>query len=95
MGLAVLPARLKHELELIKECLLGTRNINEYKELEKHREWFDYLKYKYQSIDVNFDEILKFEVGKIFERILIDAGVFKQDNRGLEAFERFIDCLSR
>ncbi|RKD22166.1 galactose-1-phosphate uridylyltransferase [Caminicella sporogenes] len=94
MGLAVLPARLKHELELLKDCLSGNKNISEYEELNKHLKWFKYLKSKYENTDMDFDYILKMEVGKVFERILIDAGVFKQDEMGLKAFERFINSLS-
>ncbi|MBF8983246.1 UDP-glucose--hexose-1-phosphate uridylyltransferase [Lutibacter sp. B2] len=93
MGLAVLPARLKLELELLKECLLGVKNIREYDDLKKHIEWFDYLKDKYKDPNVDFDKILKLEVGKTFERILTDAGVFKQDHKEIEAFERFINSL--
>ena len=93
MGLAVLPPRLKYELELLKECLLGVKNICEYDALKKHIEWFDYLKDKYKDPNVDFDKILKLEVGETFERILTDAGVFKQDYKGLKAFERFMDSL--
>lgn len=93
MGLAVLPARLKSELALLKECLLGIKNIDEYQELQQHREWFYYLKDKYKNRHVDFEPILKLEVGIVFEKILMDAGVFKQDTKGLEAFEGFINSL--
>ncbi|MDK2917867.1 MAG: UDPglucose--hexose-phosphate uridylyltransferase [Candidatus Petromonas sp.] len=93
MGLAVLPARLKNELELLKGCLMGNKNIDEYEELEKHREWYNYLKNKYKDANLDFDKILKLEVGKVFERILTDAGVFKQNSEGLKAFERFANSV--
>lgn len=93
MGLAVLPARLKNELELLKGCLIGNQNIDEYEELEKHREWYNYLKNKYKDANLDFDKILKLEVGKVFERILTDAGVFKQNSEGLKAFERFANSV--
>ncbi len=93
MGLAVLPARLKDELELLKECLQGTKDIREYEELEKHNGWFKDLQAKYKNTAQSFDDILKQEVGKAFERILIDAGVFKQDTEGLKAFEAFITSV--
>ncbi|QGU94351.1 UDP-glucose--hexose-1-phosphate uridylyltransferase [Clostridium bovifaecis] len=94
MGLAVLPARLRDELKLLKECLLGNKSIDEFEELEKHKTWFKYLKEKYENIFVDFDEILRMEVGKKFERVLLDAGVFKQDSKGLNAFENFINSIS-
>ncbi len=93
MGLAVLPARLKEELNLLKECLLGNKDINEHEELEKHMNWFENLKNKYKDKNVNFDRILRMEVGKKFEKVLLDAGVFKQDEKGLKAFENFIHSL--
>lgn len=95
MGLAVLPARLIEELELLKQCLQGIKNIDGCKDMEKHIPWYYALKDKYGKTDIDFDEVLKAEVGKIFERILWDAGVFKQDHKGIEAFRRFIYCLSR
>ncbi|MFZ5965778.1 MAG: UDP-glucose--hexose-1-phosphate uridylyltransferase [Bacillota bacterium] len=94
MGLAVLPARLKDELELLKECLQGSKSIYEHDDLIKHQEWFEALKEKYRDRNADFGEILKFEVGKKFERVLTDAGVFKQNTQGIEAFQRFICSLS-
>lgn len=94
MGLAVLPARLIQEMALLEECLLGLKSIEEYQELQQHKEWFYKLRDQYKNQKVDFGEILKMEVGRIFERILVDAGVFKQDATGLEAFLRFIHSLS-
>lgn len=94
MGLAVLPGRLKDEIELLKECLLGKKNIDEYESLSKHKEWFKYLRKKYEGTSMDAYKFLQLEVGKVFERILIDAGVFKQNEKGLRAFERFIRSLS-
>ena len=95
MGLAVLPSRLIEELEILKQCLQGTMNINECEDMEKHETWFQTLKAKYPEADIDFDEVLRAEVGRIFEKILWDAGVFKQDSRGIDAFVRFIDWISR
>ena len=36
------------------------------------------------------DQLLKKEVGKIFEKVLEDAGVYKNDPNGIEAFQRFM-----
>lgn len=95
MGLAVLPARLVEEKSLLKECLLGRKNIEDYSTLEKHQQWFYDLKEKYTGEEINWDDLLRFEIGKKFERALIDAGVFKQNKEGLDAFEQFILSLSR
>jgi UDPglucose--hexose-1-phosphate uridylyltransferase len=91
MGLAVLPARLIKELDTIKDCLAGHKDIRQHEELQQHIRWYEYLKNKYMDVQVDYKEILRLEVGKIFERILSDAGVFKHDNKGRQAFERFIN----
>ena len=93
MGLAVLPARLVNELELLKACLEGKSSIGQHEELEQHGNWFLQLKDRYGSTEVDFDKVLKLEVGRVFEKVLLDAGVFKQDNKGLEAFSKFIDSI--
>lgn len=95
MGLAVLPARLIEELSLLEECLLGNKNLEDYEELKKHKSWYGYLKNKYQGEKASFNDVLKIEVGRKFERALMDAGVFKQDAEGISAFENFILSLSR
>lgn len=93
MGLAVLPGRLIKELELLRACLEGIKSIEQYEELEQHRNWFLQLREKYYNTDADFGQVLKREVGKVFERVLLDAGVFKLDNKGLEAFSRFINSI--
>lgn len=93
MGLAVLPARLIEELELLKQCLSGTLDISQCEDMEKHMPWFRTLKSKYRESDTDFDEILKAEVGRTFERILWDAGVFKQDPVGISAFMSFVNSI--
>jgi UDPglucose--hexose-1-phosphate uridylyltransferase len=93
MGLAVLPARLVKELELLKACLEGKSSIEQYEELEQHKPWFLKLKGKYGNNDVDFDKVLKLEVGRVFEKVLLDAGVFKLDDKGLSAFSKFIDSI--
>lgn len=93
MGLAVLPARLIEELGMLQTCLMGARSIAEHPELQAHAPWFEYLRNKYEGQQQDFHEVLRAEVGVKFERILSDAGVFKQDDKGLSAFERFAASL--
>ena len=86
MGLAVLPARLKDELEVLKECLLGKKNIFEISNMKKHVAWYNELK----SHDFNedtVDQLLKEELTHKFVNVLEDAGVFKMNEEGKEAFE--------
>ena len=46
---------------------------------------------RYKEInEANIDSILQEEIGKVFEQVLEDAGVYKCDEDGLRAFLRFI-----
>lgn len=93
MGLAVLPARLVGEIAGIQAYLLGDRQAFYADEsLKVHRDWYDSL----LEMDINkanVDEVLRGEIGRIFRRCLEDAGVFKTDAAGREAFWRFIGTL--
>ena len=94
MGLAVLPSRLKAELNLISEYLLEGKDIRSNEEIEKHADWVDSFRAGYQSFTKdNVDEILEKEVGLVFERVLEDAGVFKYDEAGRAGFKRFLTSM--
>lgn len=96
MGLAVLPARLKNELEKLSQCLLNTEaDIENEEQLRKHTEWFKYIKSQYQDINKeNVNNILKEEVGKKFMSVLEHAGVFKRDKNGQQSFLRFLNSIN-
>ncbi len=94
MGLAVLPARLKEEMEALKEAMLAGDDLRGSKLLEKHADWVDEFKGKYDKIDsANIDEVLQREIGLVFMQVLEDAGVYKRTAKGQEAFDRFIANL--
>ncbi|MFR7590453.1 MAG: UDP-glucose--hexose-1-phosphate uridylyltransferase [Longibaculum sp.] len=95
MGLAVLPARLKDELGLLKECLLKNKNIDDYEELEKHRLWYNELKNNNEINQDNVDNILKVALTKKFVEVLEDAGVFKMDDEGIDAFVSFVESMNK
>lgn len=93
MGLAILPARLKTELEDLKQCLLGNKNIGDDESLEKHREWYEYLR-TFNVNESSIDEFMEIEVTKKFVSVLENAGVYKMNEKGIEAFTRFVESLS-
>ncbi|MCR1839630.1 UDP-glucose--hexose-1-phosphate uridylyltransferase [Murimonas intestini] len=94
MGLAVLPARLKGEMEQLMEYLTTCRDVREVQELEKHAEWVDEIRNKYDRIgDDNVEKILQDEIGAVFMKVLEHAGVYKCTEEGREAFERFLAAL--
>ena len=94
MGLAVLPARLKEEMEILGEYLVEGKDIRSNEKIEKHADWVDTFVQKYEKItNENVMEILEKEVGIVFTHVLEDAGVFKCTPEGREAFKRFIATL--
>ena len=94
MGLAVLPARLKEELELLEEYILDGKDIASNEKIEKHAAWAAEFLPKYKDINKeNVHEILQKEVGIVFTHVLEDAGVYKCTPEGREAFMRFIESL--
>ena len=94
MGLAVLPARLKTELELLGEYLVEGKDPAEHELLEKHAAWVKEFLPKYESITKeNVMDILQEEVGQVFVHVLEDAGVYKCTEEGRKAFKRFFAAL--
>ena len=94
MGLAVLPARLKEELEELKSAILQGENIRQMESLKKHADWVDEFTRKYTQLDAsNIDNIVEHEVGLVFSQVLQDAGVFKCTREGREAFMRFVETF--
>ena len=94
MGLAVLPARLKGEMELLKEYILEKKDIRSNEQIAKHADWVDEFLPSYPDVnESNVEEILQQEVGKVFCQVLVVSGVYKCTPEGLEAFRRFISVL--
>lgn len=94
MGLAVLPSRLKKELELLAEYIVEKKDVRSNADIEKHADWVEQFLTQYDSITKeNIMEILKKEVGDVFVHVLEDAGVYKCTPEGREAFMRFIQKL--
>ena len=95
MGLAVLPSRLKEELNLLAEYMVEGKDIRGNEMLEKHADWVDEFTKRHDDINKNnVLDILKREVGVVFGKVLEDAGVYKCTEEGRMAFMRFIDSVS-
>lgn len=94
MGLAVLPARLKEEMEILAEYIVEGKDITSNEKIEKHAEWTKTFLPKYENItSENVMDMLQKEVGIVFTHVLEDAGVYKCTEEGREAFKRFISVL--
>ena len=94
MGLAVLPSRLKGELARLADAILAGADIRADQELAKHADWVDELKKRHNFTPENTSDILKQEVGAVFSKVLEDAGVYKCDAKGREAFLRFVAAVN-
>ena len=93
MGLAVLPARLKTEMALLKTAILENRDIEKDDILSKHAEWAKEITAKYSVNKDNIDKIIEDEIGLVFARVLEHAGVYKRDEKGKKAFIKFIESV--
>ena len=94
MGLAVLPSRLQKELQLMVEFIAEGRDISSEPLIEKHALWADSFIGELngktrECISLRLEQ----EVGRFFVKVLEDAGVYKNTDKGREAFMRFIDTL--
>jgi len=93
MGLAVLPARLKREMEELEEYILDKKDIRSNEVLQKHADWVDEWINNYNFEKENIHSIVQAEISKVFVKVLECAGVYKRDEEGQEAFDRFIKTL--
>ena len=97
MGLAVLPGRLKDELEVVKEALiLRDADVLINAKLEKHVPWLEEMLRRYEAVEVcKAMSIIEAEVGSKFVEILECCGVYKLDEEGLAGIQRFINSINR
>lgn len=94
MGLAVLPARLKDEMERLADAMLNGNDIRADEAIEKHADWVEGFLPKYSQVTrENVMEILHKEIALVFSQVLEHAGVYKRDKEGQEAFDRFLASM--
>ena len=106
MGLAVLPARLKMEMNQLRELILSGKDQGLSDEkicdlargqdaLEKHADWLMEVLNAHPEISAeNVEEILRQEIGHVFVHVLEDAGVYKWTQNGHKGFLRFLGEVS-
>ncbi len=98
MGLAVLPGRLKEEIEVLSGALLKEnfeQEIEHHDMISKHLNWSKIIKEKYPTLsESNCKDILLEEIGQTFSTILEHAGVFKRDLEGKKAFKKFLRAIN-
>ncbi len=94
MGLAILPARLKQEMADLKKALLTHQDPKAIPSLAKHASWAKEVLKRHPDFNAqNASQILQAEIGEVFCHVLEDAGVYKTDEEGRKAFDRFLQTL--
>ena len=93
MGLAVLPSRLKNELNGVAQALVRGDDLRRDEALAKHADWAEELKIRHVFTAENAEDLLRQEVGAVFAQVLEHAGVFKCTPEGRETFLRFIQSV--
>lgn len=93
MGLAILPARLLNEMNLLKEALQNESEANvimQSEPMQKHIPWYQSLK----KCGVDEETEIRQDVGRIFCEILENSGVYKQTTDGMNAMKRFCEVVN-
>lgn len=90
MGLAVLPARLKKEMDTLKTTILAGGDLRADEAIAKHADWAEEFLGRRSVTADNINEVVNEEIGKVFAEVLVHAGVYKCDAEGREAFDRFV-----
>ncbi len=93
MGLAVLPARLKGEMEEVKKSILSGTSLTENPLTMPHAAWAEEFLSRREITAENIDRVIEEEIGRVFAEVLADAGVYKDTPEGQAALDRFINTL--
>ena len=97
MGLAILPPRLVPELAAVREHLLAgdVAGLSADELTASHADWAAdvFARRGDELTPENALDILHEEVGVVFGHVLENAGVFKWDEQGRAACERFVGSL--
>ncbi len=93
MGLAVLPSRLKEEMEVLAEFILAGKDLSLDERTAKHGEWVAEFLPKYDQISEDtIHGMIETEIGLVFEQVLEHAGVFDLKQPYFERFMKEIGC---
>lgn len=94
MGLAVLPARLKTELDLLAEYLAAGKDAGSDERISKHAGWAREIIERHPTLNKhNVHDIIRCETGRVFLHVLEDAGVYKDTKAGRASFNRFLRSI--
>ena len=99
MGLAVLPARLLSEMELLKQVILAGEDPAGVPEVASHAPWAaeviarhpEFAPERVAEADpAALDEVIEEEIGQVFAQVLEHCAVFADNDEGRAALARFV-----
>ena len=99
MGLFILPARLKRQMAYVKEILVNSDDIEnyyeKYEDLIIHKDMINNLVDKYgRNLYNDFaDKVIEDYIADTCKNILINTAVFKNDEQGIEALNKFMEVV--
>lgn len=94
LGMAILPARLGKELKILADKILNCEDLRSDDTTKRYAQWVENFIIEYDDISSdNIMGILENEAGKVYLKILENNSVFKKDEVGQKAFEKFINTL--
>lgn len=92
MGLAVLPGRLKEEMNIIKKYIFeknALKLIEKDKTVSKHSKWCETFILNNNVTPENINLLISNAIGETFSKVLEDCGVFKDTTIGNQGFQDF------
>ena len=96
MGLAVLPARLDAELDALADAISSGGDLRADEALAKHADWAESFRVECEGLPrPALRARLEQAVGRVFEQVLCDCGVFPYTDAGGAAFGRYLDDLQK
>ncbi len=93
MGRAILPARLKTELEAVRQWIVAGLPETDDEAIVKHELWVRKFIGNYPA-DSDWEAVLKDETGKVFMEVLMQCAVYPQTEDGVAGFMQFISSVS-
>ena len=93
MGLAILPGRLKDEIAILADYLQEDNSLSLIQKDERVNKHYNWIKEIQNTLGKDIETSLKAEIGKVFEKVLHCAGVYKRTEKGQGDFKRFIYSL--
>lgn len=95
MGLAVLPSRLKAEMNALAEAILKGKDITKDSLISKHAEWAENIKKTKNITPENIHSIFQEKIGEDFAEILEQCGVFERNEKGQAQFLKFVESINQ